>query len=90
MPNIKSAIKRVRTSEQKRVRNRSVKAAVQTGRQKLLQSLDGEAVAAEPVFREYCSLLDKAVKKGILARNTADRRKQRMAIRLNALIQKTA
>ncbi len=82
MPNIKSAIKRVRTSERNRQRNRSVKAALQSKRRTLLKALE-DGTTAESEFRGYASLLDKAVKKGVVPRNTADRRKQRMAKRLN-------
>lgn len=87
MPNIKSAMKRDRTSERNRQRNRSTKSAIQTSRQQLLQALSQNVTVAEPAFRDYCSLLDKAVKHGSVPRNTADRRKQRMALRLNALPQ---
>ncbi len=84
MPNIKSAIKRVRTSERDRMRNRATKSAIQSGRQNLLKTISGNVAEAETAFRSYCSVLDKAVKRGMVARNTANRRKQRMARRLNA------
>ncbi len=84
MPNIKSAMKRVRTSERDRKRNRAVKSEVQSRRHRVLKTLANNAETAETDFRAYCSVLDKAVKKGMVARNTANRRKQRMAHKLNA------
>ncbi len=85
MPNIKSAIKRVRTSERDRQRNRAAKSAIQTVRQQLLKALSQDTDDADATFRSYCSVLDKAVKRGIVSRNTASRRKQRMAVKLNIL-----
>lgn len=84
MPNIKSAIKRVRTSERNQLRNRAAKSAIQTARRELSAALAQNGEAAETTFRSYCSVLDKAVKRGIVSRNTASRRKQRMALKLNA------
>lgn len=83
MPNIKSAMKRMRTSERDRRRNQATKSAIQTGRKQVLKTIATDVAAAEPVFRSYCSILDKAVKRGIVARNTANRGKQRMARKLN-------
>ncbi len=83
MPNIKSAMKRVRTSERDRRRNQATKSAIQSGRKHLVKTIAADVAAAESAFRSYCSVLDKAVKRGIVARNTANRRKQRMARKLN-------
>ena len=84
MPNIKSAMKRVRTSERDHKRNRAVKSEIQSRRHRVLKTLADDAASADADFRSYCSVLDKAVKKGMVARNTANRRKQRMACKLNA------
>ncbi len=86
MPNIKSAAKRMRTSERKRQRNRSTKSAIRSSRQTVLQALSKDAATAEDPFRAYCSSLDKATKKGIVPRNTSNRHKQRMARKLNAAL----
>jgi small subunit ribosomal protein S20 len=83
MPNIKSAEKRMRQSRVNRVRNVSTKNAIRTLRRKFDGSIEAaEKPAVEALFREYCSSLDKAVKRGILKKNTADRSKQRAALRM--------
>ena len=83
MPNIKSAEKRMRQSRVNRVRNVSTKNALRTLRRKFDGSIESaEKPAVEALFREYCSSLDKAVKRGILKKNTADRSKQRAALRM--------
>jgi small subunit ribosomal protein S20 len=83
MPTIKSAFKRVRTSATSAQRNRSVKSAIATARRRMVEALDsGERTAADERFRKYCSVLDKAVKKGTLKANTASRYKSRAAHRL--------
>lgn len=85
MPNIKSAEKRMRTSEKSRQLNRSVKTTLKGIRRQMLEKTTGSLQAdAEKTFREYSSALDKAVKRGVIPRNTALRRKARAAARLKA------
>ncbi len=80
MPNIKSAIKRVKTSEKSRQRNIKTKSAIKTLRKGVIA---GAANPAEPktqeAYRAYCSALDKGVKHGIICKNTAIRKKNRAA-----------
>lgn len=86
MPNIKSAIKRVRTSQEARERNRSVKSSLRTLRARLMKSIDeGSKETSEKAFREYASALDKAAKRGMIKKNTADRSKQRAAVRVGKM-----
>ena len=67
-------------------RNRSARSATRTGVARALRTIDsGDAAAAETAVVEAVSLLDKAVKKGILHKNTASRGKSRLALRLNKL-----
>jgi small subunit ribosomal protein S20 len=83
MPNIKKAWKRMRTSEQARKKNVEAKTAIKHVRRRMLASTDGGVKeGADAVYREYCSMLDKAVKRGVLKKNTAVRRKRRAADRL--------
>jgi small subunit ribosomal protein S20 len=78
MPNIKSAKKRMRSSEKQRVGNLAVKTKVKTGRRKTREVLTGGAAeTAAQAVRDYSSVLDKAVKRGIIKKNTAIRRKKR-------------
>ena len=80
MPNIKSAIKRVEVSERNRLRNRSWKSAVRTARNEVTDSVKAasEKDASEALSKAY-QIIDKAVSKGIMHRNSAARRKSRLA-----------
>ena len=86
MPNIKSAIKRAKQSEKRRLRNASQKSALRTA-VKAFES----AVAAKNVEGAKTALitatkkLDKAVTKGLIHKNAAARKKSRLAKLFNAL-----
>ena len=73
MPNIKSAIKRVKVTETKNLRNRIVKSKVKTA----VKKFETEATAAQ--YSLTTSAIDKAVAKGVLHKNTANRKKARLA-----------
>ena len=83
MPNIKSAAKRVRTSEKARGRNAKTKSQLKTLRKSLVS---GAAAPAEPktqeAYQDFCSALDKGAKHGIIHKNTAVRKKARAAAML--------
>ena len=82
MPNIKSAIKRVKVSEKKNLRNRMVKTAMKTQLKKFDTAVDaGKADAA--LLGAAQGAVDKAASKGVIHRNAANRKKSRMAKRLN-------
>ena len=87
MPNLKSAKKRLRQSERCQARNLPVQTRVKTTRKKLFESIaSGDAEASSAAYRTYCSVLDKATKKGVIKKNTATRRKQRASSRIKALL----
>ncbi len=80
MANITSAVKRAKQSEASRLRNRSVKSTVLTMRKKVLAAITaGKKEEAIKLFSEYTSTLDKAAKKGVIAKNNANRKKSRVA-----------
>ena len=86
MPNIKGAAKRMRQAAKARQRNVAAKGKIKSVRRALLDVQAGPAVAeSAKTYQEYCSLLDKAAKRGIIKKNTAVRRKRRAANRLRAL-----
>ena len=80
MPNIKAAIKWVRRSEKRRVRNLDVKSRLKTLFKKAKSSGDSALVSAVE------SQFDRAGSKGIIHPNKAARKKSRLAhaIRKNA------
>ena len=79
MPNIKSAMKRVKVSEKKNLRNRIVKSKVKTAMKKFDAELAANPAAAGAQYAVTTSAIDKAVAKGILHKNTASRKKSRLA-----------
>ena len=86
MPNIKSAAKRAKTSLEKRTRNRAEKANIATLAKKLIEATTAkDKTKSGEIFCAYASTVDKAVKKGIITRNTADRKKSRAAIKIAAI-----
>ncbi len=87
MPNIKSAIKRVKVSEKKNLRNRIVKSKVKTAMKKFDAELTANPAAAGAQYAVTTSAIDKAVAKGILHKNTASRKKSRMAKKIAKLAQ---
>lgn len=83
MPNIQSAKKRVKVSAKKNLRNRMVKSGVKTAVKKFSAVLAADASAAGVQLSATTSAIDKAVAKGIMHKNTANRKKARLAIAMN-------
>lgn len=82
MANHKSALKRLRQSEKRRLRNASVKSSIKTQVKKVRAGGEAETVAEE--LKKAVSLLDRAVTKGVLHRNNASRRISRLTLAANA------
>jgi small subunit ribosomal protein S20 len=83
MPNHKSAEKRVRQSERRRLINRNNRTKLRTSIKKLRSTLeDGDGKAASGLLPITVSEIDKAVKKGALHRNAAARHKSRLTVRV--------
>ncbi len=78
MANTKSAAKRSRQSLARSGRNRGVRTRLRS----LQKNVKGEGKPDAEQIRRLISALDKAVKRGVIHRNAADRRKAR----LNALM----
>ncbi len=76
MPNSKQATKRLRQARDRNLRNRKVKSEIKTYTRKVLEALEvKDASAAEELLRVAHAKLDRAAQKGILHRNTVNRRK---------------
>ncbi|MBI5957107.1 MAG: 30S ribosomal protein S20 [Chloroflexi bacterium] len=86
MANHKSALKRIRSSEKKRVRNRLVRSKTRTEVKKARTAIQaGDVENARQATLEAIRTLDKAAVKGVLHRNNAARRKSRLMKRLAKL-----
>ncbi|QBK26294.1 30S ribosomal protein S20 [Ureibacillus thermophilus] len=82
MPNIKSAIKRVKTNKKANVANSSAKSAMRTAVKKAEQAIASGADNAQELVIQATKALDKAVSKGIIHKNAASRKKSRLAKKL--------
>ena len=81
MANTKSAIKRMRQSERRRLRNRAMRSKLR-GAIKTARAAEGAGKPAAVL--EAIRALDRAVSKGVVHRNTAARKKSALARRLVA------
>ena len=81
MANSRSARKRIRQTERKHVRNRTIRSAVRTKVAKARRSLLDVAEEVNPQEDVQAAIraLDRAAEKGVLHRNNAQRRKSRLA-----------
>ncbi len=86
MANIKSAIKRNKQNEKKRVRNRVYRGMARTFVSKARKAIDvKDTEAAQAATLEAISALDKAAQKGVIHKNNAARRKSRLMKKLATL-----
>jgi small subunit ribosomal protein S20 len=83
MANHKSAKKRIKTNEKRRVRNKASMSALKTLTKKIHDSKEKEN--AEVNLKEAISFIDKSVSKGRLHKNTAGRRKSSLTKFVNKL-----
>jgi len=79
LPNIKSAKKRVKVSEKKNLRNRMAKSAMKT----VVKKFEAAVATGTADINAVQSALDKAVTKGVMSKNAANRKKARLAKRLS-------
>ena len=80
MANIKSQIKRIKTNEKARLRNKSVRSSIKTAVRKYRDAVAaGDAAIISTELRSASKALDVAVAKGVLHKNTAANKKSSMA-----------
>lgn len=86
MPQIKSAKKRVKTSEKSHQRNISYKSKIKSTIKKFNLALsEKNKEETSKYFKDSISILDKSVSKGILPKNTASRQKSNLTKKLITL-----
>ena len=91
MANIKSAQKRIKTNEKRRIKNSSVRSSIRTASKRVLKSVEGQsadAAAAAGVYKAFVKTVDTAARKRTVHWKTAARKKSRLAKKVNALTQK--
>jgi small subunit ribosomal protein S20 len=84
--NIKSQIKRIRTNENARLRNKAVKSSLKTSIRKFREAADaGNGAEAQTLLRSASRALDQAASKGVIHPNQAANKKSAMAKRAASL-----
>jgi small subunit ribosomal protein S20 len=84
--NIKSQLKRIKTNEKARQRNKSVKSSVKTAIRRFREAAEaGEKDKAIELMRDASRKLDKAASKGVIHANQAANKKSAMAKRAGQL-----
>jgi small subunit ribosomal protein S20 len=79
LANTSSALKRMRQSERRRLRNRAVRSRVRTAVKTARTALATTGSDARATVTDAIRALDKAVTKGVIHRNTAARKKSALA-----------
>ena len=84
--NIKSQIKRNKTNEKARLRNKAVRSRLKTAVRSFREAADaGDTAKAKEHARTATRLLDKAASKGVIHKNQAANRKAKVASRAATL-----
>jgi small subunit ribosomal protein S20 len=84
LPNIKSAIKRVQVTKVKTANNTAKKSALKTDIRKAKEAIAAKDASANEVLKTAIVSIDKAAANHLMHKNTAARKKSRMAKALNA------
>ncbi|MFD0023808.1 30S ribosomal protein S20 [Streptomyces sp. NPDC058382] len=86
MANIKSQIKRNKTNEKARLRNKAVKSSLKTAIRKAREAVvAGDVEKANVAVRDASRALDKAVSKGVIHKNAAANKKSALATKAATL-----
>lgn len=87
MPNVKSAKKRMRTNERRRLRNRAAKSTLKSHLKRVEGMAEaGDTAALETAAQKTLSVIGKAKTKGIISRNKAARLQSRVQRKANAAL----
>ncbi len=84
MPNIKSAKKRVKTTEVKTLRNKMFRSSMKTIIKKYDVAIEnGDMAQAEAAYKDAVKKIDQAAAKGIIHKNAAAHKKSQFTLKLN-------
>jgi small subunit ribosomal protein S20 len=85
LANTRSARKRIKQNDKRRMRNRAVRSALRGNVKSAREALGTKGAESATAVRDAIRALDRAVTQGVIHRNTAARRKSALARKLNAL-----
>jgi small subunit ribosomal protein S20 len=83
MPHTQSAKKNLRKSEKRRLRNRAVKRNLKTHIKRFLEALEGPTENLQKEYNVAAGKVDQAAAKGVIHRNTANRKKSQLGLALH-------
>ncbi|MFH0977082.1 MAG: 30S ribosomal protein S20 [Spirochaetota bacterium] len=92
MANTKSTEKRIRQSEKSRKHNVEIKSSLRTAAKKVLKKISASSNPEETKenFRQFAKGIDTAVRKGVVHKKTAARKKSRLAKKINSSAKKSS
>ncbi len=86
MANIKSAVKRIRTTSRQRERNRALRSRLRSAVRDLRQTVAaGDAKSAQEMLPKTIGIVDSTARKGVIHANTAARTKSRLSKAIAAI-----
>ena len=86
MPNIKSSILSVKSDAKRNVKNTAEKSRVRTASRKVLDAVEaGNAEEAKSLLTLACKTIDQAAANHVYHKNAANRKKSRLARKVNAM-----
>lgn len=78
MPNIKSAMKRVKVTRAKNMQNRIKKSELKTTLRRYREAIDAKADNAEALLKDAIKKVDQAAAKKLIHKNAASRKKSQL------------
>jgi len=87
MPNLKNAKKALRQSKKREISNSAITENIKWLRKKSAKAVDAKSENAKELIKKTVKAVDKAVKKGIVKKNTANRNKSRLMKRYNTAME---
>jgi small subunit ribosomal protein S20 len=88
MPNTKSAIKELRKGKTRQQRNKVIKENIKTLAKKSRKAIEAGSKDAQELVATTMKAFDKAAQKGVIKKNTRDRKKSKLHTKLNKSLKK--
>lgn len=88
MPNLKSAKKELRKSKKRQIRNTQIEENLKKLIKNSRKAIEAKDSKAKDLVAQTMKALDKAAQKGVIKKNTSNRKKSRIHTKLNAMLKK--
>jgi small subunit ribosomal protein S20 len=92
LANTKSTEKRIRQNEKSRKHNTEIKSSLKTAAKKVIKKISASSNPEETKenFKQFVKRIDTAVRKGVVHKKNAARKKSRLAKRMNSVAKKSS